>query len=659
MGILIIALFVNALIGGVIDAYAPDSSREIYSVIPQLGLAGIIGYHIFKQAKVPINLITIGWMLAYIGSVVWDHDMEFYIITFLILPGLLSIVRNYRAYSGMGLVSVTRFTFPILVQPIESIRSFFLAIIPRFLPLSKKQTSSTHGSEKPLTDESLSFPVGRTIGLGVIFGLIILLILIGFDSDFATFLQVSNWDLLLFSTIGGFLSSLFIFFWLAWHPCYITPRDSHKHPYSLRLFLQGIIVISTAVLIGYSIYDAYIFMRIAGFIELMFESIGNNTRLYYIELMGLGGVLLFLSSYFANGLWGTASSKLTKRKIYIILLIVATLFLIPPLINLFRVLLMIYIPEFGLSARRLFGIYTGTAFVVAAVTFWWYLLKQKQAPFAAVVISFFFTLSVLTYVIPSNYLIFSSHLQRYHSGQEADFQTASQIDLSKSTWMIPTEAIITDTSMATDIAWEYSVAQQSPNEQRKEAAKERLTQTIESSAKTIDQYVTTWDYQAIAKIYGLNDTFVAYSGPAPKSISIRTNQSDFVENAFTQLYGEEDSFGSTPLVSEVLYPVQYTYQTTILDTMDPQPQEPFADQIEDLPATQPAGIQPTEVTRQNEFALIFAVYADQRRPTLFRLSKLNGHPVLDYYDPSQRDSDCQDCQPTPPSTSELEEYLAN
>ncbi|MFW5703573.1 MAG: DUF4153 domain-containing protein [Patescibacteria group bacterium] len=413
MRLVAITIVLTSILAGIIHASVSSVAEVRFLLIPHLLMTIAIGFWLFKVKQIRVTIFSVAWLLAYIGALVWDHNQEFFFLKFLILPGLLSFVIHKEELNRMKFFASIRFLFPILIRPVSSVKTYIREFVQssgnikqgKEKPAHSGKTTATHADE-----EEISFPIAKTITIGIIFGLILLVILLRFDSDFATFIKFPNIQDILRYGIIWFVAQVITFFWFAWHPATITPHESHIHSYRLRSFLQGIIILSTAVFIGYTSYDVYIIFRIAGAIELMFESIGQNTQLYYIELMGLGGFLLFLSSFFANGLLSKKATPMVKRRVYIVLLLAATILLLPPLINLFRILLTIYIPEYGLSARRLFGIYSGIAFIGATVTFWWYLVKSNRPSYAQVLVVFLSTIAVLTYALPTNYMIFQSQM---------------------------------------------------------------------------------------------------------------------------------------------------------------------------------------------------------------------------------------------------------
>ena len=410
------------------------------------------------------------------------------------------------------------------------------------------------------------------IAAGGIFGLFLLLVLIGLDKEFAEFLRIADiWDIIA-NSFWGLVLSIISFFWFAWQPTYITLDEKHIHNYTLKRFLQLAIMVTTAVFVAYSIYDTYILMRIANMIELAFETIGRNTQFYFIELIGLGGTILFLSSFVITGiLTGGKEDVAVKARKYLMFLGVAVILLLPPLINLFRVLFGIYIPEYGLSARRLFGVYTGVSFLVAAGVFYWHTFKTRKPQFAQVLITFFLTLVVLSFVIPGNYLIAQSQLQTYQSGKQADFEYMVRLRLEKTTFLLAPQIEAMNTGNNTDVYWKYLMAVRSSDDDKAKVYRNQIETLVRQDAQDVADNIQAWEWDEIAITYGIDEAFIGYQGP--QIIGARFNldpsgyAKSYTDNLVNGIEGRYLPYPSSFAVSYTYLPTTQTIQTQVLPSI--------------------------------------------------------------------------------------------
>lgn len=497
----------------------PFTESHLLLLIPDLLFATAVSFWLIRIKKLPLTVPFIGWLVAYISSYIWDFQPGYEFIKVLIMPGLLALILNMQRFNSLRIWPTIRMMLPVLLQPIESIKSLAVSVFP----LGKK-------SESKSKDEEFSFPVVPAISAGAVLGLGMLLVLVGLDEEFAEFLRIADiWDIIAIS-FWTFLLNILSFFWFAWHPTFVRVDDSHAHNYQIKRFLQFGIIIATAVCIAYSIYDFYIVMRVLNMIQLAFETIGRNTQLYFIELVALGGTILFLSSYIINGIYAQADAAVRNRaRNYVLFIALAVMLLLPPLYNLFRVLLGVYIPEFGFSARRLFGIYTGVAFLVAAGVFYWNTFKTRSAQFAQVLVSFFLTVSLLSFAIPSNYIIFQSQLKNYLQGRTADFEYANRMRMGKTAWMILPSLPSGAEARATDTIWKYLLANRAGNNVMEDEAWKQLQSDIRAHAIEIEQNAIAYNFSAIANTYSASYQVLGYNDGPVENLSIKPETSVFIK----------------------------------------------------------------------------------------------------------------------------------
>lgn len=132
------------------------------------------------------------------------------------MPGLLALILNMKRFNSLRIWPTIRMMLPVLLQPIESIKTLAVSVFP----LGKKNESKSK-------DEEFSFPVVPAISAGAVLGLGMLLVLVGLDEEFAEFLRIADiWDIIAIS-FWTFLLNIVSFFWFAWHPTFVSVDDSH------------------------------------------------------------------------------------------------------------------------------------------------------------------------------------------------------------------------------------------------------------------------------------------------------------------------------------------------------------------------------------------------------------------------------------------------
>lgn len=275
------------------------------------------------------------------------------------------------------------------------------------------------------------------ITIGVFAGLFIVLILAILDREFALWIQNIKQILVLFRNIVATLvgyGAIFLWFFYGVAKSNLLVKSENKTTNYLGLFKIAALVV-TALIVSYGLYDTYILMRLFNVLSLVYENVGKNTQLYFVELVSFGGILLFVTSFLLEKIILSSKDSKNIKEIKVLkpLLILCAVLLILPLYNLFRALFFVYIPDFGLTARRVFGLYSIAAFFSSFV----YLIiasmfsKNKSGIFANVYIIFFTVLSLLVFVLPNNILIYKSQLSRYLKSADSDVSYLLKLNTGK------------------------------------------------------------------------------------------------------------------------------------------------------------------------------------------------------------------------------------
>lgn len=206
-------------------------------------------------------------------------------------------------------------------------------------------------------------------------------------------------------------------------------------------------------------------------IQLTFETVGRNTQMNFLELVILGGGWLFLVAYLVNKLKNKIEKKQSTVSTIFMLLLVTCFWLVPPVLNILRVLLTVYIPMFGLTARRLFGIYTTVAFVITFLYVLWGGWKKDENFFAKTTISFFLSIILLSFAVPTNLLIADWHISRYLTqGTKADFDYFKKLKLEKWGWVFQSQ--FDTATYKSDIIWGLALAERQGDKAKQQEYKE-------------------------------------------------------------------------------------------------------------------------------------------------------------------------------------------
>ncbi len=493
---------------------------------------------------------------------VWDYQEGFYFLKFLVFPGVFYVLLNQKQFNNASIFNAIKYSFPILFDPIGSIRNFFSDIL-----LSKKIQAQQKNTD---THSDFQFSLSKAIWFGVGLGILILLFLAALDPDFANFLRISEWWEIIAKTFLSLLFYVFVFFWYFWQPVHAKWTDEEK-PSIMSTMLHRAVVMIVGIFVGYAFYDSYIVLRVLGMIKLTFETIGKNAQVNFLELVIMGGAWLFLVVYLLNRIKERRNENKSVRTIFMLLLL-SSIWLIPPMLNIMRVLLNVYIPEFGLTARRLFGIYTTVGFLASFIVIFYGVTTKMQELFSKVVITFFLTVLFLSFVNPTNLVIANWHFSRYlQNDTKADYDYFKKLRLEKWGWIFLQQ--LDTESYKSDNLWGVLLASRTHQTELQKKYAENIVNGATDDMEEIKASVQNQNFKEIASKYGNNQYWAVQDSLAPvvEIETITSTQNDmkmFKENLMS------DKFSSRPgttysITSMFNVMFDYRYRSAIF-TQPPQ-----------------------------------------------------------------------------------------
>lgn len=436
------AVILIALFRSIVHTYYSDFSASLWiNGGLDLAFVSLFSYWLYKQKQLSPKLLAV-YLLPLFGSVIWNYQAG-YVALLIVLPFIILVSRSSQDLSRGYIKELFQlvanfFAYPILV---------FIQVLKNLKGLAGKASA---------IGQYLVF-----ITVGIFVGLFMIVILALLDKDFALWL-LNIKQILIF--VKNFILSLIaysgIFLWFFYGPIktFVLSKSVNDETRFLGI-LKIVALIVTALLISYGFYDTYILLRLFNALSLVYENVGKNTQLYFVEMVAMGGMILFLASFLLEKLDILSSIKKGDREIKILkpLLIFSTFLLLLPLYNLFRALFFVYIPDFGLTARRLFGLYSIFAFLISFT----YLIVQtlsskKSSLFSNVYIWFFASLSIFVFVIPNNIVIYKSQLSRYLSNNDGGMEYMMKLNTGK--WSGILSSWKEDESNANDTLLKWSLA---------------------------------------------------------------------------------------------------------------------------------------------------------------------------------------------------------
>lgn len=476
----------------------------------------VIGWFLKKSAR-KITPSVIIYFIAFFGSLVWDYQEGFYFLKFLVFPGVFYVLLNQERFNNASIVNAIKYSFPILYDPIGSVRSYLGDILlTKKLQAQQKDTDSS-------TD--FHFSLSKAIWFGVGLGILILLFLAALDPDFANFLRISEWWEIIAKTLLSLMFYVFVFFWYFWQPVHANWADEEK-PSVMSTLLHRAVVMIVGIFVGYAFYDSYIVLRVFKLIKLTFETIGKNAQVNFLELVIMGGAWLFLVVYLLNRIKERRAENKSVNTIFTLLLL-SSIWLIPPMLNIMRVLLNVYIPEFGLTARRLFGIYTTVGFLASFMVIFYGVATKTRELFSKVVITFFLTVLFLSFVNPTNLIIANWHFSRYvNNDVKADYDYFKKIRLEKWGWIFLQQ--LDPQSYKTDTFWGVQLASRTHNQELQKQYAATIVEGVELEMNDMKDMVKNQQFQILTQTYA-DDTYWSLQQPFGSQLAIETvahNQSE-------------------------------------------------------------------------------------------------------------------------------------
>lgn len=480
---------------------SPFTGAHMALLAPDLLFFGVMCYWYFIREKGNATKTTLLFFLAYLGSIVWDYQTGFYWLKFFAFPGLLYVITHQEKYNQTSIKQAIMYSFPILHAPFVSIKQFLSEIFTRTHTVITTDTP-TAKDEQP---ETISFSLSKAIWFGIGLGLFILIALATLDPDFASFLQLTKWWDILVDTFSSFIYYLFLFFWYFWKPIRTNWQDTMSE-LSLNTILHRAVVMIVGIFVGYTFYDGYIALRALHLIKLTFETVGKNTQMNFLELVVLGGGWLFLVAYLINKLKDKVTQKKSTVATIFLLLIVSCIWLTPPVLNILRVLLTVYIPRFGLTARRLFGIYTTIAFVATLLYVMVGGWKKDATFFTKTTMIFFLTITLLSFAVPTNLLIANWHFSRYRNQDtKADFDYFKKIKLEKWGWLFDIQ--LKPEQHKSDIIWGLAIAEKTNDGEKQDEYKKLMKELAQQEVSNMYELLENTNIQEFQETYGTVSTF--------------------------------------------------------------------------------------------------------------------------------------------------------
>lgn len=403
------------------------SSSILWLIIPDLIFLGISYKWLLLDKKIKLNIFSWLLLLVLLGFFIWDHNELIFVFHFF-FPFLFFMSLNKEKFVEMNLVKMVMNFFTLLFNPFAQ----FLAFLKKKNPKENQEIakSEVKNSQQELKQQT---GYGKSIFIGLLLGVLIISILGQIDPSFKEFLdKLINFNLweIVWKFIASYLTYYLLFFWYIANPTtakWILKIDQETKLYKL---IQWAIVMILTIVIGYTLYDGYILLRALHILKLTYESMGQNTQLYYLELVFLGGSLLFGSTHLLHKFFG--GKNLThKDQAVTKYLLISLLWLIPPIYNILRALLIVYIPEYGLTIKRLVGIYTTLAFILAFTLVIFNYFKKNRLIFVDSFLSFCLSLTLLVSILPNNLLIMNWHLNKYLQGENVDYEYLDKLNLTK------------------------------------------------------------------------------------------------------------------------------------------------------------------------------------------------------------------------------------
>ena len=317
-----------SLLRSIVFTYYFDHPTSLWiSGTLDLAFVSIFSYWVYKQKQLNTKLLAV-YLLPIFGSVIWNYQAG-YTPLLVSLPFLVLVFRSKNDLSNGYIKELLQLGVNFVAYP-------FLIV---FQLAKKLKNLATKASA---IGQYLVF-----ITVGIFAGLFIIVILAFLDKEFALWLTNIK-QILIY--IKNFILSLLaysgLYLWFFYGPIKTSTLAQSTNNQSRFLGIFKIVaLIVTALLVGYGIYDTYILLRLFKALSLVYENVGKNTQLYFVEMAAMGGLILFLASFLLEkmGIIFTTQKESKEIKVLKPLLIFSTFLLLLPLYNLFRALFFVWV----------------------------------------------------------------------------------------------------------------------------------------------------------------------------------------------------------------------------------------------------------------------------------------------------------------------------
>lgn len=554
-----LAVLIPAIIRGFITTKLSIQpfGAHLWTVIPDLVVLSLGAYWILVKKKLQLTLPLVAYFTAMLGSIVWDYQLGYYALKIL-FPLILFAIANLKKLETTSIKEFLKLMLPLAISLVFPPYVFYL-LYQRYQQRSKK------------TQEPQYSGYYKYIAFGLVAGLLIILSLAGLDQEFSQFLQLDRWWEVIGKSIASYFYYLAYFVWFFWLPLVPDWKPAKVKP-NLRSLIKAAIVMVVAIMVGYSLYDLYIGLRAFKVVDFTFESMGKNTQMQYLEMVVMGGVWLLSGAWVLDKI--TTFYQGTSQKVVKLAntLLISFLWLVPPVLNIVRVLFKVYIPEFGLTGRRLFGIHTTMVYVFVTVAVGLSYLNQKKHTFVKNLLAASLLLSLLAFALPNNLIIASWHFEKYKKGQEVDFEYLKQVRLQK--WGSIFLDQLEPEKHQSDSVWGLMWAKMTKNKTATKFYAQNLANQVERELAVVEIKLEEWDFKNFTKAYANDNYWYYQEGPIEK-VSLEV-ENDWDEEAYLndliddELSSSDHALKRRPLMVSLDLKVKKRVESSIVtsDTLD-------------------------------------------------------------------------------------------
>ncbi len=535
---------------------SPLDGTFLLSLIPDLLFLGLSIKKALLDREQKKSLFVWLMMLVLFGLMFWDQGPLVFFIH-LIFPSIMFMGINRDKYSNINITKII----------IGFVR---LAVNPIFLIFKKIKNSLNNApSESQQAQNTFLSGYKKSLIIGLGFGIAIIGLLSNIDPGFKDFLEkiinFNIWDVV-WKFIIIYIFYSFSYFWFFLNPFTTTWSPKKEYPKLEKIVHQAIVIILT-IIIGYSLYDTYILLRVFKVIELAYESMGQNTQLYYFELTLLGGTLLFGVAKIINKFF-IAQVKQTNRKHKLKLcLLLSVIWLVPPVYNIIRALVAVYIPQYGLTLKRLTGLYTVVAFIISFAVLLQSYYKKSNLIFINSLLSFVLSIFIMIALLPNNLMIMNWHLNKYLSGETVDLEYIEKLNIGK--WGFIFSSKFDDQKYKSDLLLELMLVNPKINNQHYEYLKQEFLKTYQVDANVILTSLYTNQLESFIQYLPKDNrnSFFVYQDSLPAGMKIYLPESKeemiedrltMIENGLSRLHSD---FNNYYLVTRYL--PSFSYKTEV------------------------------------------------------------------------------------------------